>query len=108
MTLAPSIARRSLRKAVAASALLFAAPAIFSQAGFGQTSGAAPVFAWGGCVLPQSVVQVEKHTGIKINLKTDGSNDNLANLRWGQSETLFVSAGQQKDADRLTPRSSSG
>ncbi|MBX2805706.1 MAG: extracellular solute-binding protein [Hyphomicrobiales bacterium] len=69
------IARRTVLKGAAASAVAIAAPAILRSTDALASSGQVNVFAWGDYIQKNQIDFFEKKTGIKVNLSTYGSND---------------------------------
>jgi len=67
--------RRALLKAVAAGGVAATMPFIIRQSL--ASSGEVNVFAWGDYIKPNIIEAFEKKTGIKINLSTYGSNEEV-------------------------------
>lgn len=67
--------RRRFVQGVAAASL--AAPAVLARPGFGQSSGVVNVFTWGDYLQPNMIERFEGQTGIRLNLSTYGSNNEL-------------------------------
>ncbi|MCT8997401.1 extracellular solute-binding protein [Chelativorans intermedius] len=70
--------RTLLKSAGAAGALTLGAPFIGGPA-FGQSSGELNLFTWSDYVYPEMIESFEAKTGIKLNLSTYGSNDEVLN-----------------------------
>lgn len=82
--------RTLLRRAAAIGTLAATGPFIGGRA-FGQSSGELNLYTWSDYVYPEMVESFQKETGIKLNLSTYGSNDEVLNrLRAARGEGFDV------------------
>jgi spermidine/putrescine transport system substrate-binding protein len=70
--------RRSVLRGGAAGAMVIAAPAIVSRRAL-SSSGELDLYTWSDYVYPEMIESFEGLTGIKVNLSTYGSNDEVLN-----------------------------
>ncbi|WP_031387573.1 extracellular solute-binding protein [Desulfonatronum thiodismutans] len=73
-----SVTRRQFIQYVAAGALATAAPAFISRDVLAST-GQLNLYSWSDYVYPEMIDSFQKATGIKVNLSTYGSNDEVLN-----------------------------
>ena len=73
-----SVTRRQFIQYVAAGALATAAPAFISRDVLAST-GQLNLYSWSDYVYPEMIESFQKATGIKVNLATYGSNDEVLN-----------------------------
>jgi len=89
-TAMPRLSRRGLLKTAAAGAFVAAAPAIVRRSAL-ASSGELNLYSWSDYVYPEMIESFEAETGIKLNLSTYGSNDEVLNrLRAARGEGFDV------------------
>lgn len=72
------LSRRSVLKTAAAGAFVAAAPAIVRRSAL-ASSGELSLYSWSDYIYPEMIASFEAETGIKVNLSTYGSNDEVLN-----------------------------